>query len=436
MICGKVGSGKTALLQALLGELDKLEGEIVRPNEMIGYCAQGPWLQSMNIRENILFSSLYDEARYKQTLTACALMPDLANFKHGDLSNIGENGVGLSGGQKARIALARAMYSRARILLLDDPISGLDHQTAESVVKNCLTGPMAKDRIIVFVTHRTDLCFLVADQIVEISDGRARILDKQKIPQDLLRPSSQPAAEQQSEKDPEGQEDAAVPEKFIEDEHRASGGVKMRVYWEYIKASGLGWWAVLILIFALYRAVDYGRNWFLKEWGEAYNEVESLDVVSNVFDMFPPPQDNVGPWLWVFFGFALAAAFIWSMQSVVMLILVYSAGRQMFQDIMKRVTQATFRFYDVTPVGRLMNRLTSDIGTIDGNVSRHFQAVAFSLITWISALVVIATVTPGFLLLSVVLTAGYVFMFLRYLPTSQSLRRLEVCVFESRISQR
>lgn len=114
VICGKVAAGKTALLQALLGELDTIEGEASMPSEMVGYCAQTPWLQSMNIRDNILFSSPFEETRYKKVLEACALTQDLAGFKDGDLSNIGENGIGLSGGQKARVALARAVYSQAK----------------------------------------------------------------------------------------------------------------------------------------------------------------------------------------------------------------------------------------------------------------------------------------------------------------------------------
>ena len=113
VIFGKVAAGKTALLQSLLGELDKIGGEDHIPDHMIGYCAQTPWLQSMSIKDNILFSSPLEDIRYKQVLEACALTQDLASFQHGDLSNIGENGIGLSGGQKARVALARAVYSRA-----------------------------------------------------------------------------------------------------------------------------------------------------------------------------------------------------------------------------------------------------------------------------------------------------------------------------------
>jgi len=121
IVCGKVAAGKSALFQAMLGELDTLTGQVIRPDEMIGYCAQTPWLQSMSIRDNILFSAPFEEGRYQKVLEACALTMDLNSFKDGDLSNIGENGIGLSGGQRARVALARAVYSQARILFLDDP---------------------------------------------------------------------------------------------------------------------------------------------------------------------------------------------------------------------------------------------------------------------------------------------------------------------------
>ena len=109
LVCGKVGGGKTALLQGLLGELDLRAGRAVRSRATVGYCAQTPWVQSMSIRENIIFFLPYDRDRYTQVLDACALTPDLASFKDGDLSEVGESGVGLSGGQRMRIALARAV---------------------------------------------------------------------------------------------------------------------------------------------------------------------------------------------------------------------------------------------------------------------------------------------------------------------------------------
>lgn len=426
VVCGKVAAGKSALLQALLGELDKRNGDLIRPTEMFGYCAQTPWLQSMTIRENILFSSPYEISRYKQVIAACALTEDLASFRHGDLSSIGENGIGLSGGQRARVALARAVYSRANFLLLDDPLSALDQHTAETVVRRCLAGPLLAGRTTVLVTHRVDLCHSLAHQVVEISEGRASLLGSEVSFQNslsLIRSSD--STTKTSHESGAEQHSAAVPDKFTEDEHRASGGVKALVYWTYIKAGKLRWWIVLICVLTLYRLIAVGRTWFLKQWGEAYDQPEEL-AIFNPFQRFPSPEANIRPWLTGFFLIAAVQALMFLLTRCIMLIIIYTAGRRMFKDIIKRVSYATFRFYDVTPVGRLMNRLTSDIGTIDGNISEQFHNVAWLLIEWVSSIVVIASVTPGFLVFSFVLTVAFALIFLRFVPTSQSLRRLEV----------
>ena len=425
VVCGKVGAGKTALLQALLGELDMIDGVYERPGEMIGYCAQTPWLQSMSIRENIIFSSPYEEERYKRVLEACALMPDLASFKHGDLSNIGENGIGLSGGQKARVALARAMYSRSRILFLDDPISALDHQTAELVVRRCLTGPLSEGRTIILVTHRTELCSGIAEQVVEISGGRAQLLPTSLTSSTSNSSESDDSVETNDDGEEKDQNTAAVPDKFIEDEHRAHGGVQIRVYWEYIKAGKIRWWIVLMCLLTLSRLMSLLKQWFLKAWGEAYDH-SAETTSSGLFDSLPPPETNVRPWLLMLFLLAVAQSISAFVGQSFMLVIIYSAGKQMFQEAMNRVSHATFRFYDITPVGRLMNRLTSDIGTVDGNISFQFQMIAFGLVQWVSSVVVFASVTPIFLFFSIALTAAFVLIFRRFLPTSQSLRRLEM----------
>ena len=427
VICGKVAAGKTALLQALLGELDKIGGEVCVPDGMIAYCAQTPWLQSMSIRENILFSSPFEAARYWQVLEACALNPDLEAFKHGDLSNIGENGIGLSGGQRARVALARAVYSRAKIVLLDDPLSALDHQTAESIVRKCLGGDLMAERNVILVTHRTDLCQGLASRTVEIVDGTARFVDNVTVHSpnicNILYADSSSNGNQQRH-EPEDQ--AIVPEKFMEEEKRAHGGVKFSVYWEYIKAGKIRWWVVMMVILTIHRIVTIGETWFLKQWGEAYSRpVEHIST--QPFDNLPSPEDDIRPWLLGFFILAASQSAIFFISECSMLVIVYSAGKKMFADIMGRVSHATFRFYDVTPVGRLMNRMTSDIGTVDGDISRQFEDVAHSMIKWASSIVIIASVTPVFLIVSFILTASYVWIFLHFLPTSQSLRRLEVC---------
>jgi ABC-type multidrug transport system ATPase subunit len=372
VVTGKVGAGKTAFLQALLGELDKLEGSSHIPNEMVGYCAQTPWLQSMSIRDNILFSAPYHDQRYKRTLEACALLPDLAQFKHGDLSFVGENGIGLSGGQKARVALARAVYSVSRVLLLDDPLSALDHNTAELIVRKCLSGPLMKDRTIVLVTHRTALVRQIADQVIDIRDGHATVYDKEALRADSVESSlhfSDTEIDTETEITPD-EETAAIPDKFIEDEHRAEGGVKARVYWNYIKAGKYRWWLTLVLVLATYRLMAVGQSWFLKGWGEAYEQptvlsgatsgldtrysqssflvsastVDTYFVPQNPMDRLPSPRDDVRPWLWAFFGIVSLQAATLLIAQLLMLAIVYCAGQSLFRQVLVRVSHATFRY--------------------------------------------------------------------------------------------
>jgi ABC-type multidrug transport system fused ATPase/permease subunit len=436
VVFGEVASGKSAMLQAILGELDLLGGYIFHSNGPIAYCSQTPWLQSMNIRENILFGEPYDEARYMHALRSCALVADLKEFQAGDLSHIGENGIGLSGGQRARVALARAAYSRTNMALLDDPLASLDQDTAEQIAKSLFGSEdsLFKDRTVILVTHRTDLVGHMAIRALRMEAGT--ITD---LPLDSLSKNSYatPSTAEQSpltqipQRDPD-----AVPEKFVEDEHRARGGVKASVYWEYIKAGKILFWCILVPILAVYRICAVAEAWFLKTWGEAYTHqpraniwVDSADVIttqSAFLDDLPPPDINIKPWLLGFFILAIAQSLAFIFSQGMMIVIVYTAGKNMFAAIMDKVAGATFRFYDVTPIGRLMNRMTSDIGVIDGNISQRFQAVAWLTISWVSAMVVIGSVTPTFLLFAVLLTVTFIGIFLRFIPTSQSLRRLEM----------
>lgn len=438
VVCGEVAAGKTALLQAILGELDILSGWILRPREPIAYCAQTPWLQSMSIRENILFGQPYEEARYMEVLRCCALVADLKEFKAGDLSLIGENGVGLSGGQRARVALARAAYSRAKIVLLDDPLASLDQETAEHIVNHFFrSDSVLGGRTVILVTHRTDIVCHIATQVIKMDRGHATILDDAALIDDVAASAAKFKYQKKANDDELAKRDTdAVPDKFIEDEHRAQGGVKASVYWEYIKAGKLAYWGMLIPLFAIYRIFGIAQAWWLKSWGEAYDRkstfsllIQTSDAVfgkSTFPDDLPAPDVNIKPWLLGFLILALVQSVTFIFSQSMMIVIVYTAGKNMFRAIMEKVAGANFRFFDVTPVGRLMNRMTSDIGVIDGNISLQFQTVAWLSLSWISSIVVIASVTPTFLVFAVCLTITFILIFLRFIPTLQSLRRLEM----------
>ena len=450
LVCGKVGTGKTALLQAILGEMDQHHGGRTVPREMIGYCAQLPWLQSMSIKDNILFCAPYDKARFDEVIDACCLRQDLDEFEAGENSFVGENGVGLSGGQKARVALARAVYSRARILLLDDPIAALDHQTAETILWRLFSSSgLMKERLVVFVTHRVDLVTEYADQVVEIKDDGSLSCFRPKdlsSDEDLLERVTSGNGHPQDMPIVNGSTDV-VAKKFMEEEHRAHGGVVASVYWRYIKAGSVGWWAATILLFVGFRIAKIAYFYYLKVWGEAYEHTRShgllhlqvaafdrhdAHVPAHAFGWFdnfesglPPPEENPKPWLFWLAIIALGPLITRTLALLTLLVVQYTAGKKMFRDLMVRVSKAPFRFFDVTPVGRLMNRVTSDIGTIDGQIPEQIYNTVWSLLNWASAMIVIASTTPVFLALAVFMSATFAVIFRRFLPASQSLRRLE-----------
>jgi ABC-type multidrug transport system fused ATPase/permease subunit len=326
-------------------------------------------------------------------------------------------------------------------LLLDDPLSALDHQTAESIVEKLFSGPLLKDRIVILVTHRADLVKNIANQAIEVHDGQVTQTTIQQLDLKPMKYDTGNQSDELAEADPGN--NSGTPDKFQEDEYRAEWGVQARVYWTYVKAGGLHWWAMDVTLLTLLRLSSFVYTWFLKAWGEAYGPSNILATVvlaqSQVgetfvapfsfgfpsLEGFPPPEEDVRPWLWVFFTISMLQALLSLIMWMCDIMIIFTAAKHLFHSVMIRVTHATFRFYDVTPVGRLMNRMTSDISTVDGSISAHFARIALQTVTWISSVIIIASINPTFLLFSAGLMLIYFYIFSQFLPTSQSLRRLE-----------
>lgn len=175
-IQGSVGSGKSALLNALLGNIRCLTGKVSIQdlNSGFGFASQSSWLQKMTIRENIIWGAIYDETRYKAVIAACALQEDI-EILGGDNKGVGEGGRTLSGGQRARISLARAVYQDKQIYILDDILASLDAHVASHIVKNCIFGLLNKKTRIIVTEHKTLLDN--SNQIIHVEDGKVSSID-------------------------------------------------------------------------------------------------------------------------------------------------------------------------------------------------------------------------------------------------------------------
>ena len=251
------------------------------------YAAQAPWVQNCSLRDNILFGKSYDEARFEAVIQACALESDIEILPNGLETEIGEKGINLSGGQKARVCLARTVYFDADIVLLDDPLSAVDAGVSKHIVEQCLlSGPLA-NKTRVLVTHHLDV-LPQADHIILLQNGRIveqgtydDLIDTGEAFGQLIAEfgSLKKEAEEEEVAEALGEVEAtpAVEKKaraavtpgagLMQDEERTTGAVAGDVYGQYLKAMGSLWWGVILFgFYALSQAATVGNNIFLGLW--------------------------------------------------------------------------------------------------------------------------------------------------------------------------
>jgi ABC-type multidrug transport system fused ATPase/permease subunit len=423
LIRGKVGSGKSSLLLAALNEMELYGGRLSKPVEPIAYAQQLPWLQNKTIRENILFNQSFNPERYRQVLHACALNPDLAVFPGGDLTKLEEGGVGLSGGQKARVALARAIYSPCRILLLDDPLAALDHDTATTIVRRFFGGPLAKTRTIVMVTHRDDLVLSLAQQVVEIDNGRATVLSPEQVQNELNHPyhasSTNHHHDEMEAAHTEHEEHLPLPEE--PEEAAETGGVSLTVYTKYMKAGGWHLWSFLAIAYCTSRFCDISRARLLEAWGN-----ESAAESNTGYWGLPHPGRHPRPWLYVLSGLSGGQIITYTIAQLLLARISVNAAQGLFKAAVDKVSKATFRYHDTTPTGQLKNRLIADMGMVDGGILSPLESFIYSLIALVLSLLAIMTHQPALLVILVAVSMLFVYFFRIYVPISRSLRRMEM----------
>ncbi|CZS72215.1 unnamed protein product [Fusarium graminearum] len=427
VIRGKVGSGKSSLLLAILNELEHRSGVFSRADEPIAYAQQLPWLQNKSIRDNILFHEPFEQERYRSVLNACALLPDLMTFPLADKTKLEEAGIGLSGGQKARVALARAVYSKCRILLLDDPLAALDHDTASYIVQHFLRGPLAQGRNIVLVTHRDDLVLKHADQVVDIKDGYAHVLTREQLNQELEHPhhvNSVSTDVQQHETTQEHDAEDVPGAKDVPEQITETGAIPFSIYKKYMGAGGWILWFLLACFYGLSRYCDIARARLLEAWGHESAGLEGI-IASNYWGL-PNPSQHPRPWLYVLAGLSIAQVVAYAAAQVLLASISIRAAKTLFKIAIDRVSKASFRYHDTTPTGQLKNRLISDMGMVDGGILAPLEAFVYNMIAL--ALSLFAIMTHQVFLVLIIFVVGILFSYFYsiYVPASRCLRRMEM----------
>ncbi|XP_033637557.1 multidrug resistance-associated protein 4-like [Asterias rubens] len=446
-VIGPVGCGKSSLLMALLGELPSISG-VVSLQGKVGYTAQQPWILSGSLKDNILFGSPYEPVRYHRIIRQCALRRDIELLPHGDQTLVGERGVTLSGGQRARVSLARAVYSDADVYLLDDPLSAVDPAVGRHLFEKCIL-KFLKTKPRILVTHQLQFLDL-ADKILILDQGKVAgygtYQDLQEHGVDFASLLKKKSLE--GDYDGEGEELRSLQRQMsttsksslcssvghyeveepvaIVPEEVALGTVDWRVYWRYYTA-GAG--KLLLFCFFLLmvgaQAMFAVTEWWLSQWATA--EDQSLAAKNNtsqddfIFEVYEEQLGYIKIYA-ILCGVTIAALFL---RSFLTFIIFITAARVLHNRMFAAVIRAPMQFYDTNPVGRILNRFAKDTGYMDEllppTLTDFLQITVFT----ISVVVVISIFNPFCLAFTLPLFLIFYCVRKFYLASSRSVKRLE-----------
>uniref|UniRef100_A0A8C0BYX9 ABC-type glutathione-S-conjugate transporter n=1 Tax=Buteo japonicus TaxID=224669 RepID=A0A8C0BYX9_9AVES len=439
-VVGHVGCGKSSLVSALLGEMEKLEGEVAVKGS-VAYVPQQAWIQNATLKDNILFGQAPNEQKYQNVLEACALKTDLEVLPGGDQTEIGEKGINLSGGQRQRVSLARAVYSNSDIYLLDDPLSAVDSHVAKHIFDKVI-GPdgVLKGKTRILVTH--GISFLPqVDHIVVLVDGKISEMGSH---QDLLKQNKAFAEflrnyaldEDIEEDEPTStvllflktclflstrlhifsSAEPPLPrknpnEKLIQAETTETGTVKLTVFWQYVKAVSPVISLVICFLYCCQNAAAIGANVWLSDWT---NE----PVINGT-------QHNTAMRIGVYAALGLLQGLIVLICSFTLAMGGINAARTLHAALLENKFHTPQSFYDTTPTGRIINRFSKDIYVIDEVIPPTILMFLGTFFTSLSTMIVIIASTPLFAVVIVPLAILYFFVQRFYVATSRQLKRLE-----------
>ncbi|KAG9064520.1 Multidrug resistance-associated protein 1 [Linnemannia hyalina] len=485
-VVGRVGQGKSSLLSAILGEMYILQGH-VSIRGRVAYVPQHAWILNASVKDNILFGQPYDESRYLQILYSSGLEPDLAILPAGDMTEIGERGINLSGGQKQRVSLARAAYADADIYLLDDPLSAVDAHVDRHLWKHLL-GPegMLKDKTRILVTHgihhlkEVDKVVLVkdgevaehgtyqelmalrsvfyqlikeysishrkaaaredtgsmtgatlagsagTDNVESRSDGvMAGQAEESASSSDLDDDSSLAATIELSEEVdfPSNDNKTASDGKLVEAERIMEGTVNFTISLAYVRAATYKLAGLVVLFHVNSHGCLVATNLWLRYW------IQNNDGTADDGNSNSHLTGGKGLSLKVFIGVFTILTAVYVLSCIIVIYVGFAIARirasyTLHRDLISKIFRLPCSFFDTTPLGRIINRISSDLQGIDDRLPWAIDEVIYWGVRLTASVIIISASTPTFLIALPVFIVAVAVIQKYYLASSRAVKRI------------
>ncbi|XP_075419651.1 ATP-binding cassette sub-family C member 4 [Tenrec ecaudatus] len=451
-VVGPVGAGKSSLLSAVLGELPPQQG-LINVQGRIAYVSQQPWVFSGTVRSNILFGKKYEKERYDKVIKACALKKDLQLLEDGDLTVIGDRGATLSGGQKARVNLARAVYQDADIYLLDDPLSAVDAEVSRHLFELCICQTL-HEKITILVTHQLQY-LKAASQILILKDGtvvqkgtyteflKSGVDFGSLLKKDHEEPEQNPIPgtptlrnrtfsqssvwSQQSSRTSlkDGAQDGPTTEPVqvaLTEESRSEGKIGLKAYKNYF-AAGAHWLVIIFLILLNVAALVFYvlQDWWLSYWA---NEQSALNATVNGNGNVTETLD-LNWFLGIYAGLTVATVLFGIARSLLVFYILVHSSQTLHNKMFESILKAPVLFFDRNPIGRILNRFSKDIGHMDDLLPLTVLDFIQTFLQVVGVVGVAVAVIPWVAVPLIPLAIIFFILRRYFLETSRDVKRLE-----------